>query len=98
MKPFIASLALVMASAIAPAAYAQSDASSDSQLAHAVRVSFARNGVSLSHVFVFARGGQVTLVGWVPELQQVSRAERAASTVSGVTAIDNRLSVDGGRI
>ena len=100
MKPVIAStLALVISSFVAPAVHAQTDsAMTDQQLAHSVRVSFARSGVSLSHVFVFARSGQVTLVGWVPELTQVSRAEEAARSVSGVTSVDNRLSPDAGRI
>jgi osmotically-inducible protein OsmY len=92
-KAIASTLALLIASTIAPAALADTDSSmSDGQLAHAVRVSAARNGVSLSHVFVFARSGQVTLIGWVPERTQVALAERSATSVDGVTSVNNLLS------
>ncbi|RKT13815.1 BON domain-containing protein [Paraburkholderia sp. RAU2J] len=100
MKIAIAStLALLISSAIAPAVHAEGDSSAtDRQLAHNVRVSFAHSGVSLSHVFVFARSGQVTLVGWVPEGTQVALAEQSARTVDGVTSVNNLLSRSGGRL
>lgn len=97
MKRVIASLALVASTAIAPAVHAQTTMS-DSELAHAVRVSFAHNGITTSHVFVFARGGQVRLIGWVPEISQITKAETVARSVSGVTSVDNWLGPDGGRI
>jgi osmotically-inducible protein OsmY len=92
-------LALLISSAISPAVHAQSDSSaSDRQLAHNVRVSFAHSGVSMSHVFVFARSGEVTLIGWVPERTQVELAEQTAHTVDGVTSVNNLLSRSGGRL
>nr|WP_174772030.1 BON domain-containing protein [Paraburkholderia sp. SG-MS1] len=90
---------MLISSAIAPAVHAEGDSSAaDRQLAHNVRVSFAHSGVSLSHVFVFARSGQVTLVGWVPEGTQVALAEHSARTVDGVTSVNNLLSRSGGRL
>ena len=94
MKKAIAStLVLLITGAITPAVHADTDSSmSDGQLAHSVRVSAARNGVSLSHVFVFANSGNVTLIGWVPERTQVALAERSATSVDGVTSVNNLLS------
>lgn len=94
MRITIAStLAVLISSAIAPAVHADTDSTAtDRQLAHNVRVSAARSGVSLSHVFVFARSGEVTLIGWVPERTQVALAERSANTVDGVTSVNNLLS------
>lgn len=93
MKAIITStLALLISSAMVPAVQAQTDSgASDSQLAHDVRVSLARNGVSNSHVFVFARGGTVTLLGFVPEHEQVVLAERTAASVPGVQSVDSWL-------
>lgn len=100
MKTVIAStLALLISSVISPVAHADADsAASDGQLAHSVRVAFAHSGVGMSHVFVFARSGQVTLIGWVPEGDQVALAERTANTVPGVTTVNNLLSRGGGRL
>jgi osmotically-inducible protein OsmY len=52
----------------------------------------------MSHVFVFARSGQVTLIGWVDEGNQVAMAEQTATTVPGVTSVNNQLSLGGGRV
>jgi osmotically-inducible protein OsmY len=96
VKTIIASsLVLLISSAIAPTAQAQT---TDQQLAHSVRVAEAHSGVGMSHVFVFARSGQVTLVGWVPEREHVALAERSAMSVPGVTSVDNWLSPDGGSL
>ena len=95
----VSTLALLISGAIAPVAHAQSDAqASDAQLAHAVRVAQARSGVGMSHMFVFAHSGQITLLGWVPEREHVARAEQSAMSVPGVTSVDNRLSPDGGSL
>lgn len=95
----VSTLALLISGAIAPMAHAQGDAqATDQQLAHAVRVAEARSGVGMSHVFVFAHSGQITLVGWVPEREHVARAEQSAMSVPGVTSVDNRLSPDGGSL
>jgi osmotically-inducible protein OsmY len=83
----------LVSGAIAPAVHADTDSTAtDRQLAHNVRVSAAHSGVSLSHVFVFARSGEVTLIGWVPERTQVALAERSATSVDGVTSVNNLLS------
>ncbi|NML35347.1 BON domain-containing protein [Paraburkholderia antibiotica] len=95
----VSTLALLMSGAIAPAAYAQSDSSTtDQQLAHSVRVAEARSGVGMSHVFVLAHSGQVTLVGWVQQREHVALAEQSAMSVPGVTSVDNRLTPDGGSL
>jgi osmotically-inducible protein OsmY len=92
-KAIASTLALLITSTIAPAVHADTDSSaSDRQLAQSVRVSAARSGVSLSHVFVFAHSGQITLIGWVPERTQVALAERSATSVDGVTSVNNLLS------
>jgi BON domain len=100
VKKVIAStLAVLISGVIAPAVHAQTDSTAtDGQLAHSVRVAFAHNGVGMSHVFVFARSGQVTLIGWVPEGDQVALAEQTATTVPGVTSVNNLLSRGGGRL
>ena len=95
----VSTLALLVSGAIAPLAQAQGDAqATDQQLAHAVRVAEAHSGVGMSHVFVLAHSGQITLVGWVPERAHVARAEQSAMSVPGVTSVDNRLSPDGGSL
>lgn len=93
MKAVITStLALLLSSAIVPAVHAQTDSrAADQQLAGNVRSAAARNGVSLSHVFVFSRSGVITMVGWVPEHDQVALAERSATSVDGVTSVNNWL-------
>lgn len=93
MKIALAStLALLISSAISPAVHADTrSTAADQQLAHNVRVAFAHSGVGTSHVFVFARSGQVTLIGWVPERQQVALAEQSANAVDGVTSVNNLL-------
>ncbi|WP_233808556.1 BON domain-containing protein [Paraburkholderia sp. HP33-1] len=95
----VSTLAFLAAAAIAPAAHAQGDSqATDQQLAHAVRVAEAHAGVGMSHVFVFAHSGQVTLIGWVPAWDHVALAERSAMSVPGVTSVDNRLTPDGGSL
>jgi hypothetical protein len=93
MKAAIAStLALAISCSIIPVAHADSG-----DLAHQVYGAAARDGVSLSHVFVLTRGGDVTLVGWVPESGQRVLAEQSAMRVQGVTSVDNWLSSGYGR-
>lgn len=94
VKTVIASaLALLISSTVVPAVHADTGSNAtDQQVARDVRVKAARNGVSLSHVFVFSRSGAVTLIGWVPERGQVALAERSATTVDGVTSVNNLLS------
>jgi osmotically-inducible protein OsmY len=89
MKTALASiLAVAFSCSMMPAAHA----SDDSQLAYQVRKAEALGGVNMSHVMVLTRSGQVTLVGWVDDgLDQVAKAERAATSVAGVTGVDNWL-------
>lgn len=85
-------LALLIASTLAPAVHADTGSSaSDRQIEHNVRVNAARHGVGLSHVFVFSRGGAVTLVGWVPQHEDVAMAGQSAAAVDGVTSVNNQL-------
>lgn len=93
------SLALALSCLILPAAQAQSDGgalTATSELGHQVRAALARNGVSLSHVFVLTRSSEVMLVGWVPAPEQVFKAEQIASTVPGVSSVSNQLAPDAG--
>ncbi|MGF6553046.1 osmotically-inducible protein OsmY [Paraburkholderia youngii] len=48
-------------------------------------------GVNLANVTVFARGGKVTLTGYVPENEQIELAKSSASSVEGVTSVTNNL-------
>ncbi|HTH60748.1 MAG TPA: BON domain-containing protein [Paraburkholderia sp.] len=89
----ISALALAVSCLIVPSAHAQT---SGGDVAHQVRVALAHSGVTLSHVNVIAHGGEVVLVGFVPELPQRALAERVAATVPGVTSVDNWLGADGG--
>jgi osmotically-inducible protein OsmY len=97
-KVMASTLAVLISSVFAPAVHADDSMATDGQLAHSVRVAFAHRGVGMSHVFVFARSGQVTLIGWVDEGNQVALAEQTATTVPGVTGVNNLLSRGGGRI
>jgi hyperosmotically inducible protein len=67
---------------------------SNRALAKAVRSALVKaKGIDLTKVFVYAKGGMVTLSGSVPESSQVARASEVAKAVPGVAALDNRLSV-----
>jgi osmotically-inducible protein OsmY len=82
----------LIASTITPAVLADTDSTAtDRQIAHSVRVAFARNGVNTSHIFVISRSGVVTLVGWVDAHEQVALAERSAASVEGVASVNNQL-------
>ncbi|TDN57959.1 BON domain-containing protein [Paraburkholderia sp. BL10I2N1] len=95
----VSTLVLLISSAIAPAVHAQSDSQvTDQQLVHNVRVAAARAGVGMSHVTVFARSGQVSLIGWVQQREHVALAEQSARSVPGVTSVDNWLAPDGGSL
>ncbi|MGA7817576.1 BON domain-containing protein [Caballeronia sp.] len=88
MKAALASiLAVAFSCSMIPAAHAD-----DGQLAYQVRKAEALGGVNMSHVMVLTRSGQVTLVGWVDNgFDQVGKAQRAATSVAGVTGVDNWL-------
>jgi hyperosmotically inducible periplasmic protein len=63
-------------------------------LAKSVRTAMAKaKGIDMTHVFVYAKGGVVTLSGVVPKSNQVDRAGEIAKSVTGVSSVDNRLGV-----
>ena len=47
----------------------------------------------MTQLFVYAKGGAITLSGSVPKSAQVARAEEVAKNVHGVSSVENRLSV-----
>jgi hyperosmotically inducible periplasmic protein len=51
------------------------------------------NGVDISHIFVRARGGAVTLTGSVPNGDQILKVGDIAKGVAGVTSVSNKLSL-----
>jgi osmotically-inducible protein OsmY len=64
------------------------------KLARNVRTAMAKaKGIDMTQLFVYAKGGVVTLSGSVPKSDQVDRAGEIAKSVPGVSAVDNRLSV-----
>ncbi|MFD1560147.1 BON domain-containing protein [Paraburkholderia silviterrae] len=64
------------------------------QLARKVRGAMAKaKGIDMTQLFVYAKGGVVTLSGSVPKSDQVNRAGEIARSVPGVSSVDNRLSV-----
>ncbi len=64
------------------------------KLAKNVRTAMAKaKGIDMTHLFVYAKGGVVTLSGSVPKSNQVDRAGEIAKSVTGVSSVDNRLSV-----
>ncbi|WP_158906685.1 BON domain-containing protein [Burkholderia sp. L27(2015)] len=56
-----------------------------------VRTALIKAKVDPVSVTVLAKGGAVTLVGSVPQTDQVDRAGNATKSVAGVTSVDNRL-------
>ncbi|MFM0083699.1 BON domain-containing protein [Paraburkholderia sediminicola] len=64
------------------------------KLAKTVRTAMAKaKGIDMTQLFVYAKGGAITLSGSVPKSAQVARAEEVAKSVPGVSSVDNRLSV-----
>ncbi len=82
--------------AMAPAATASAPSSKEAnrQLARDVRRALVKSKtVETSNIYVRARGGVIRLTGFVPESPMIQAATDAAKTVSGVTSVDNQLSV-----
>lgn len=50
-------------------------------------------GFDVSHVYVRARGGLVTLSGTVPDGSQIAQAGDVAKGVSGVTSVTNKITL-----
>jgi osmotically-inducible protein OsmY len=85
----------VVASADAGSApSAKSVREANRRLAKSVRTAMAKaKGIDMTQLFVYAKGGVVTLSGSVPKSNQVDRAGEIARSVPGVSSVDNRLSV-----
>ena len=73
---------------------AKSVRAANRKLARSVRTAMAKaKGIDMNQLFVYAKGGVVTLSGSVPKSNQVDRAGEIARSVPGVSSVDNRLSV-----
>lgn len=85
----------VVASAAAGSApSARSVREANRRLAKSVRTAMVKSkGIDMTQLFVYAKGGVVTLSGSVPKSNQVDRAGEIARNVPGVSSVDNRLSV-----
>ncbi|MBN3830320.1 BON domain-containing protein [Burkholderia sp. Ac-20344] len=69
----------------------------DRALAKRVRKSIAKDhALDQARVVVFAKGGAVTLTGEVADEPQIALAEKRASTVPGVTSVNNQLTLSEG--
>jgi hyperosmotically inducible protein len=80
----------------APAAAASAHASkaANRQLGKTVKRALTKNKeIDASNIYVRARDGAVRLTGFVPENAQIQIATDVTQGVSGVTSVDNKLSV-----
>lgn len=84
--------AMAASGTMSAAPSAQSTKKADRSLGLAVRKALAKS-VDVSSIAVRARGGVVTLTGSVPDASQIEKAGTAAQGVSGVTSVNNKLSV-----
>ncbi|WP_168790139.1 BON domain-containing protein [Paraburkholderia aromaticivorans] len=86
--------AVVASAAAGGAPSAKSIRAANRKLAKNVRTAMAKaNGIDMTQLFVYAKGGAITLSGSVPKSDQVDRAGEIAKSVPGVSSVDNRLSV-----
>lgn len=66
----------------------------DRKLGYTVRKALAKGqGIDVSNITVRSRGGVVTLTGSVPDQGQIDKAGTVAQGVSGVTSVNNKLTV-----
>lgn len=66
----------------------------DRKLSSDVRRALSRTKeITVTNIFVRARGGAVTLTGSVPDAAQIDRAAQVAKSVPGVTSVTNKLSL-----
>jgi hyperosmotically inducible periplasmic protein len=82
--------------AMAPAATAAAPSSkaANRQLAKQVKRALVKNSsIEASNIYVRARDGVIRLTGFVPEAGMIQASTDAAGAVSGVTSVDNKLSV-----
>jgi osmotically-inducible protein OsmY len=88
------SAAVPSAAAAGSASSAKSIRAANRKLAKNVRTAMAKaKGIDMTQLFVYAKGGAITLSGSVPKSDQVDRAGEIARSVPGVSSVDNRLSV-----
>jgi hyperosmotically inducible protein len=86
--------AVVASAAAGSAPSAKSIKAANRKLAKNVRTAMAKaKGIDMTQLFVYAKGGTITLSGSVPKSDQVERAGAIARSVPGVSSVDNRLSV-----
>jgi hyperosmotically inducible periplasmic protein len=100
----LAACLAVAASVISAAALAQSTPSAEQptrasirkanhKLEHNVRVAISRAKIPDADIRIVARSGKVTLDGTVPDESMVQPAGEAAGKVSGVTSVQNLLTM-----
>ena len=83
-----------MDSAASVKASQKSARKADRKLSSDVRRALSRaKEITVTNIFVRARGGAVTLTGSVPDNAQIDRAAQVAKSVPGVTSITNKLSL-----
>jgi len=64
------------------------------KLGYAVRRALGKaQGVDVSNIIVRSRGGDITLVGTVPDQGQIDKAGQVAQGVAGVKSVSNKLTV-----
>lgn len=82
------------AAAPAAAAPAASSKAANRALGRAVKRALTKNKqIDASNIYVRARDGAVRLTGFVPENAQIQIASDVTQTVSGVSSVDNKLTV-----
>jgi hyperosmotically inducible periplasmic protein len=69
----------------------------DAATARKVKNALITSKVDVTKVNVEAKNGAVTLTGSVPTAGQKAQAEKAARAVSGVTTVNDRLTVSGAK-
>jgi hyperosmotically inducible protein len=78
----------------AAAASAHSSKAENRQLGKTVKRALTKNKeIDASNIYVRARDGAIRLTGYVPENAQIQIATDVAQGVSGVSSVDNKLSV-----
>lgn len=82
------------AAAAPAAAPAASSKAENRALGRAVKRALSKNKqIDGSNIYVRARSGAIRLTGFVPENNQIQIAGDVAQSVSGVTSVDNKLTV-----
>jgi hyperosmotically inducible protein len=61
------------------------------KLEHNVRVALSHAKVDTTDIMIRAKGGKVSLIGYVPDERMIAPAGAAAGKVTGVSAVDNRV-------